>query len=66
NYRYTTDELRGWLPNVNEVASEARTVHLLFNNNAGNYAVVNGLEMRDLLGQSHQPLEPAVIQSRLL
>lgn len=66
NYRYTTDELQGWLPNVNEVAEEARTVHLLFNNNAGNYAVVNGLEMRDLLGQPHQPLEAAVVQPRLL
>ena len=66
NYRYTTDELHGWLPNVNAVASETQTIHLLFNNNAGNYAVVNGLEMRDLLGQSHQPLEPAVIQPRLL
>lgn len=66
NYRYTTDELRGWLPNVNAVASEVQTVHLLFNNNAGNYAVVNGLEMRDLLDQPHQPLEPAVIQPRLL
>ena len=66
NYRYTTDELRGWLPNVDEVVSEAQTVHLLFNNNAGNYAVVNSLEMRDLLGQPHQPLEAAVIQPRLL
>jgi len=66
NYRYTTDELHGWLPNVNAVASETQNIHLLFNNNAGNYAVVNGLEMRDLLGQSHQPLEPAVIQPRLL
>lgn len=66
NYRYTTDELRGWLPNVHEAASEARTVHLLFNNNAGNYAVVNGLEMRDLLGQPHAAPEAALIQSRLL
>ena len=66
NYRYTTDELRGWLPNVQEVATEAESVHLLFNNNAGNYAVVNALEMCDLLGQSHEPPEAAVIQPRLL
>lgn len=65
NYRYTTDELRGWLPDVNAITEEARTVHLLFNNNAGNYAVINGLEMRDLLGQSHEPLEAATTQPRL-
>jgi uncharacterized protein YecE (DUF72 family) len=65
NYRYTTDELTGWLPNITEVAGEAETVHLLFNNNAGNYAVVNGLEMRDLLGQAHLPLDDAVAQPRL-
>jgi hypothetical protein len=46
------------------VAGEAETVHLLFNN-AGNYAVVNGLEMRDLLGQAHLPLDEAVAQPRL-
>jgi len=66
NYRYRTDELRGWLPNINDVASEAAVVHLLFNNNAGNYAVVNGLEMRDLLGQPHESPEAPVIQPRLL
>jgi uncharacterized protein YecE (DUF72 family) len=66
NYRYTTDELRGWLPNVQAIATEAKTVQLLFNNNAGNYAVVNGLEMRDLLGQPHESPEAAVIQPRLL
>ncbi len=65
NYRYTVEELRGWLPGIAEAGGEAQTVHLLFNNNAGNYAVVNGLEMRDLLGQPHQPLEEAVIQPRL-
>lgn len=65
NYRYTTDELSGWLPNVSAVAGEAGTVHLLFNNNAGNYAVVNGLEMRDLLGQTHPLLDQAAEQPRL-
>lgn len=65
NYRYTTDELTGWLPNVHAIADEAEAVHLLFNNNAGNYAVVNGLEMRDLLGQAHLPLDQAIAQPRL-
>ena len=36
NYRYTNDELNGWLPNINTIAGEADTIHLLFNNNAGN------------------------------
>jgi uncharacterized protein YecE (DUF72 family) len=65
NYRYTTDELTGWLPNIADIAGDAEIVHLLFNNNAGNHAVVNGLEMRDLLGQAHRPLEEAVAQPRL-
>jgi len=66
NYRYTTDELRAWLPNIGTIASEARAVHLLFNNNAGNYAIVNGLEMRDLLGQAHEEPDARVIQPRLV
>lgn len=65
NYRYTEDELRGWLPGVTEAAGDAGEVHLLFNNNAGNYAVVNALEMRDVLGQPHPPVAAAVSQPRL-
>lgn len=65
NYRYTLDELAEWLPNIDTVAREAGSVHLLFNNNAGNYAVINGLEMRDLLGQAHLPVNQAVSQPRL-
>ncbi len=66
NYRYTTDELRGWLPDVRATASETNAVYLLFNNNAGNHAVVNSLEMRDLLGQPHETPEAPVVQQRLL
>ena len=50
DYRYDHDELLEWVPRVRAMADRAREVHVLFNNNRGNYAVVNGLEMAELLG----------------
>jgi uncharacterized protein YecE (DUF72 family) len=41
--------LRGVLPLVRQLAEGAEEVHLLFNNNRSNYAVVNGLQMAEIL-----------------
>lgn len=49
NYLYRPDELRGWEPDIRRLATEADEVHLLFNNNRSNYAVVNGLQMAEIL-----------------
>ncbi len=49
NYLYDQRELESWVPRVREVARVAEEVHLLFNNNRSNYAVVNGLQMAGLL-----------------
>ncbi|MFZ0994607.1 MAG: DUF72 domain-containing protein [Candidatus Dormiibacterota bacterium] len=51
NYLYNREELAQWLPDVHRLSEQAEEVHLLFNNNRSNYAVLNGLEMAELLGQ---------------
>ena len=50
-YRYTKGELAEWLPAVAEVSNTAREVHLLLNNNYGDYAVRNAVDLMELLGQ---------------
>ncbi|NLT73979.1 MAG: DUF72 domain-containing protein [Chloroflexi bacterium] len=49
NYLYTTPELNEWVPRLGELAALAATVHVLFNNNAEDYAVQNAHQMRMLL-----------------
>jgi uncharacterized protein YecE (DUF72 family) len=49
DYRYNHDELLEWVPRVRAMADRAGEVHVLFNNNRANHAVVNGLEMAALL-----------------
>ncbi len=59
NYLYRQDELREWQADIRRLATEAEEVHLLFNNNRSNYAVVNGLQMAEILGLA-RPAEGAV------
>jgi uncharacterized protein YecE (DUF72 family) len=49
NYLYRPEELREWEPSIRQLASESEELHLLFNNNRSNYAVVNGLQMAGIL-----------------
>ncbi len=56
DYLYSKEELREWLGRVAELAEQVEEVHLLFNNNRANYAVVNGLQMAELLGLAYPPL----------
>jgi uncharacterized protein YecE (DUF72 family) len=53
DYRYTREELAPWAERVARMASElaGSEVHVVMNNNARNYAIVNALEFQDLLGQ---------------
>ena len=53
DYLYSEDELREWMPKVGELARRAKEVHILFNNNAQNYAVQNGRQLRMLLEEAH-------------
>jgi uncharacterized protein YecE (DUF72 family) len=50
-YRYTTDELREWVPRIREMAASAREVHVLMNNCYRDDAAVNGAELAELLLQ---------------
>lgn len=49
DYLYGEETLEEWVPRVRALAAEAEEVHVLFNNNRSNYAVVNALQMAKLL-----------------
>ena len=49
DYLYPEEELLEWVPRIRQMADRASEVHVLFNNNRSNYAVVNGLQMGRLL-----------------
>ena len=45
------DELSEWVPRIREAASEAREVHLMFNNCYANYGTTNAREIAALLAE---------------
>lgn len=49
DYLYSEQELEEWAPGAYELAQDAEEVHLLFNNNRANYAVVNARSMTNIL-----------------
>ena len=57
DYLYNEDELREWVPRVGELAAAADVVHVLFNNNAQDYAVRNARQLRLLLREGLPHLE---------
>ena len=57
DYLYPEEELREWVPLVQQLAEEAREIHLLFNNNAQDYAVQNGRQLRMMLRDSLEGVE---------
>lgn len=61
DYLYSRAELSDWVDPIHNLAEQADELQLLFNNNRADYAVVNGLQMAELLGlgyPSHRPLAP--------
>lgn len=48
-YLYSEDELRPWAEKARALAEEAEAVHLLMNNNFGDYAVRNAQQMLGLI-----------------
>jgi uncharacterized protein YecE (DUF72 family) len=64
DYLYREETLREWAPRVRGLAGEADVVHALFNNNRSNYAVVNGLQLGQMLDLGLPPPEsvPAMIE----
>jgi uncharacterized protein YecE (DUF72 family) len=51
-YLYDGEELEAWIPKVDEIAKQARNVHLVFNNCYGNYGTTNAIEMGAMLQAS--------------
>ena len=49
DYLYSPEELIDWVPSIERLAATAARVQLLFNNNRANYAVINALQMAELL-----------------
>ena len=54
NYRYSEDELKTWVPRVEQVASQAGTVYGFFNNHYHGYAPENCLQVLRMLGIQNQ------------
>jgi len=50
DYLYSEDELRSWLPRIEQLADEAREVHVLMNNCHRDYSVRNAREIGEMLG----------------
>jgi uncharacterized protein YecE (DUF72 family) len=49
DYLYSEEELRSWLPRIEQLADEAREVHVLMNNCHRDYSVRNAREIGDML-----------------
>jgi uncharacterized protein YecE (DUF72 family) len=50
NYRYPEEQLREWVPRVQQVASQVETVYGFFNNHFHGYAPENCLQILQMLG----------------
>jgi uncharacterized protein YecE (DUF72 family) len=61
DYLYSEAEILEWVPKVRELAEQAREIHVLFNNNKGDYAVRNAHQLRLLLQETlkeHEIVSP--------
>jgi uncharacterized protein YecE (DUF72 family) len=54
DYRYSEDELKAWVPRVEQVASQAQTLFGFFNNHYHGYAPENALQILRMLGVGDQ------------
>ncbi|HLY32183.1 MAG TPA: DUF72 domain-containing protein [Ktedonobacterales bacterium] len=69
DYLYTRDELAPWAERAKHIAAQLQgsELHIIMNNNASNYGIVNAFDMQELLGQPvglGQPLPPGVIATQ--
>jgi uncharacterized protein YecE (DUF72 family) len=49
DYLYSEQELRAWTPTLADLAAQVEQLHVLFNNNAHDYAIQNAFELRGYL-----------------
>ena len=55
-YLYDEEELEAWVPQVRELADQARETHVVFNNCYRDYGVRNAGQMAELLGVGKTPV----------
>jgi uncharacterized protein YecE (DUF72 family) len=63
DYLYKPSELEEWVPAIRAVSDQDVPVHVLMNNNARNYAVVNAYDMAALLGERLPRPPEAVLET---
>ena len=63
NYLYSKEELSPWVEKVKQVSTETATVRGYFNNHYGAKAVVNAIELKQMLGTSLSDKEKAVVEN---
>lgn len=57
-YNYREDELREWIPAIEQLLEESKSVTMLFNNNSGHDAAPNAKKMMEYLGITYNDLNP--------
>lgn len=58
-YRYTRDELRGWVPKIEALGRRTSEVHVIFNNCYRDYAVTNAHQLAELYASARGAREAA-------
>lgn len=64
DYHYSDEELRNWLPRIEEVEQQAKTVYGYFNNHFHGYAVENCLKVLQMLGRITPEQEEALSRAQ--
>ena len=63
DYLYKPAQLQEWVPAIRAASDQGVPVHVLMNNNASNYAVVNAFDMAALLGVPIPRPPPPVLET---
>lgn len=64
NYRYKVEELKEWLPRIEEIAKKVKVFYGLFNNHFYGYAALNALQLLKLLNLQNE--RQAEIEANML
>jgi len=62
NYLYTPPELKGWQTKIDTISSKAKTTFVVTNNHFEGKAVVNGLQLRNMISGERVPVPELLAQ----
>ncbi len=57
-YNYSDEEIKSWLPDIEDMSQQTSTLYIAFNNHAKGYAVMNAMRLRGLLHLDPVPPPP--------